>query len=116
MIKNHILIAFTLVVIVGIALLAGGASVNAQAQTYDPVTGAPITDDNQTNDTSALTGTTTDGTAGTDGTSTTTSVTPGVPNTGAGGTAQTNLLVLLTSAAVAVAGASYMLRGSVRVR
>lgn len=38
------------------------------------------------------------------------STTPGVPNTGAGGSAPTNLLTLAGSAAVVGAGAAFLLR------
>ncbi|MGE5540687.1 MAG: hypothetical protein ACM3TU_00150 [Bacillota bacterium] len=72
----------TMIPVLTLALLLGGSA--AQAQTSS----------------------TTDTTAGTY----TASTTPGTPNTGAGGNAAENVIMLVGTGALALAGATYLLR------
>jgi hypothetical protein len=62
-------------------------------------------------------GTTTTGTdTGTMDTTGVDNTAPGAPNTGAGGNATTNILLLVTSAALAAIGVGYVYRTSLNVR
>lgn len=82
--------------ILGLSLFAG----NVNAQTID---GAATTTNSGMTDTSG---------GAVDLTATTTS--PGVPNTGVGGNATLNLLVLLVSATIGIVGVSYLYRKQMR--
>jgi hypothetical protein len=109
-------IAIALFLVLGLSVVSFGAA--ALAQTTDGYTDT-TTNGTTGTDTTDTTGTTdtmdTSGTTGTTDTSTT-GTTPGVPNTGLGGNATTNILLLVISAAVALAGVGYISRTSLGVR
>jgi hypothetical protein len=102
--SKRFLAMLTFVLVFSVALL-GAAGVNAQ--TTDGLTGTST----GTSTSGTMNGTTDDTTTGT-----TNATTPGVPDTGLGGTAAVNVMVLIVSALVATLGARYYARHSAALR
>ncbi len=79
--------------------------------------GAPVafaqTASTTTTGTGVTASTTSSGTTGTTDTTGTSATTPGAPNTGEGGDATTNMLLLAVSGLVVIAGGAYLARRAV---
>lgn len=107
------------ITIVGFAALAGSANAQTMqgfdgtANLTDTATGTGTTMDASGVMNSAPTSSSSDST-GSSMTSTSTTTVPGVPNTGAGGDAALNMLVLFASGTLAIGGAAYITRRTVR--